>query len=266
MSERDYSEGFGEDGFGVAEFSPEWTPPTQLFQGVTRTNGWPRQLVGLNTAVEGDVVNRNALTHMTGQVCTDKQSLASALDLKLDGGAAIEDTAAASAKLGVINNVNVSYHDVTITIYCKHVPWVRYGQQARYREGVNPTDPRFSNYYGNYWVSQIAHGAEFIFLYNYKARTYEQRMAILTSLKANGALLGGSLSFDAGLNSKLETVSKQHMAQESHRIVGLSSPPLFRPLKTDSHDYCESFISKTPDAPVVSDIDLTDYRSVIPRS
>ncbi|WP_147414236.1 hypothetical protein [Sphingomonas gilva] len=249
--------------YSPGEVQAMWTPPAALFQGALAV-GRPPRLIGKSTGVTGEHIQLNAESRVRARICVDDQSLTMSLDLKIGGGVVIVDTGSAESKLQLISSIGVSNYDVTIVVYAKHVPGSLFAKGARLLPGVRPGTQGFVDYYGGAWVSKITHGAEFASIVNYKAATREQRMGIVSALKAEGALAGNSLNFDFSLEAKLEAVAKHFAYDTDYLIRGIASPPYFEPLETKSAEFCRDFLKLTPDSPIVTDLDFTDYGSVPP--
>lgn len=239
-----------------------YSPPSELFQGLYYLPGNRPGFVGVSGALTGEKQQVNGESYVRARMCYSQAELAMNMGLKLDGNLAIGETGSANAKIEFLNSLNMSMHDLFIAVYARRVPFELVGQNPRFKPGVSPSQPNFAQYYGTAWASRIVAGSEFYLVYRFRAFNSTQRTQIINTLTAKGALLGGTLKFNAGFDAVMQSVTAALSTTLDFRITGLSNPNFFNPETDKVWKFCADFLQRPVDAPWILGLDWSPYSSV----
>ena len=247
-----------------ATIQPEALPElaaAHVFQGFNVFSGQAGQ-----TALGGALETFNARTRCDYTICTDFQSVLTALDVSASVGYS-NPAFSASAKVEYASKLKISSYTVTVVLYANLIKGTQQpiGSVTLNADVQPPHDQaslkQFILTYGDSWVGSIVSGAEYYATYRFYAESAEEQQEIVTSLNASGISTGGSISVAAQASLEQQASRSSTRAAFSQEAQGISGVPL--PTQDQLADWVlHTFPTLKLEAPAIIDFDLVGYETV----
>jgi len=229
------------------------TDPSELFLGYDSIESTTR-----GTAVSGSVASGGAVAEAQYTVCTDIETLSTALEISASVSASF-GFGSVDAKTSFMQKLNVTTTSVSVVVYASRA--TRSQSSTVAFDETPPTDPdAFFSAFGDSWVSETCSGAEYIAVYTFYSQSRDEQTTVSAELNASGVSASGS--FDAKTQASFESACSSIQTRQSLKqyMSGYSSLPF--PGSDGIIAFAENFGTPPPDQPVIINFVTTGYEHV----
>jgi hypothetical protein len=239
--------------------------PSDLFQGFDSVVGEARL-----TALNGSASITNGLSSVEYQICTDSESLKSALGIN-QSGSATYGPFGGDEKISFLRQIESTKYSVSIVVRSQHISSVQTAISAKFNNDAQPIHPisfashesqlrSFFAAYGDSYVNSVTKGGEYYAVYTFHTQNLLDQQSVSASVSghAGWALLSASADLQTILNTLKTTAHSDWTFNQ--KVFGLKNPNL--PSPDGAIAYALKFPSIDLDAPAVLSFETTGYEHV----